>query len=175
MLFNRIYEEQDLERYKLQRDEMFKEWQAKFQSIGAPDGLIAAFAKQVGETMVPPPKISGVEVVHTGAHPEQNFSTSLITEFIQLGIAQMDGNELIIRATPEDLHYTVKREPGRWCLHCGEKLPDDANGEMARLHIAMKHNGAPSPVASEPSGYVWLTYFECVLDEEQHETYKKGA
>src|SRR5688572_11512552 len=175
MLLNRIYEEKDLERYKLQREEKLQEWQANFQSIGVPDGLVDAFAKQVSETLVSPPAINGVEVVHTGAHAEQNFSTSLITEFIKLGIAQIDGNELMLRAEPEALHYTIKREPGRWCLHCGEKLPDDTNGELARLHIAMKHNGVPSPVVSEPSGYVWLTYFECVLDEEQHDKFRKGA
>lgn len=172
MLFNRIYNEQDLERYKREREERFKEWEEKFKSSGVPEGLISAFAKQVSETVVSLPAISGLEVVHTGVHAEQNFSTSMITELIKTGIAQLDGDELIIQAAPEHLHYTIKRFPGRYCLHCSEKLPDDANGELARLHIAMKHNGVPSPDESIPSGYEWLTGFECVLDEEQHESYK---
>jgi hypothetical protein len=99
----------------------------------------------------------------------------MVTEFIKLGLMEIDGDQLTLHAQPEDLQYTIKREPGRWCLHCGEKLADDTNGELARLHIAMKHNGVPSPSESDPSGYVWLTYFECVLDETQHEAYKKGA
>lgn len=175
MLLNRIYNEQDLERYKAEREEKFQEWRAKFQSIGTPEGLIDAFAKQISETVTPLPSLVGLDLVHTGFSPEKNFSTSLITEFIKIGIAQLDGDELILRTATEDLHYTIKRTPGRWCLHCGEKLPDDTSGEMARLHIVMKHNGVPSPVESVPAGYEWLTYFECVLDKKQHAKFKNGA
>lgn len=175
MLLNRIYDEQDLERFKLQKDETIKEWKAKFRSLGIPEELVVSFAGQVSETIVPLPLISGVEVLHTGVRAEQNFSTSLITEFIKLGIAEINNDELVLHTSSDDLKYTILRSPGRWCLHCKEKLTDDATGEMARLHIAMKHNGVPSPVESEPSGYVWLTYFECVLDEGQHAEYKVGA
>jgi len=173
MLLKRIYDEVDLERYKKARAEKFEEWRAKFTAIDTPDGLIAAFAKQVSETLTPLPLLAGLEVNHTGVSAEQHFSTPLITELVKLNIAQLDGDELIIRAAPEDLHYTIKRTPGRWCLHCGEKLSDDANGEMARLHIAMKHNGVASPDPETPAGYVWLTYFDCTLDAEQHARFAK--
>ena len=86
---------------------------------------------------------------------------------------EMDGDTLTFHVYPEDLEYTVKRTPGRYCLHCGEKLTDDAGGEMARLHVVQFHAGTPSPSASNPSGYEAINYFECVLNDDQHEKFKK--
>jgi len=175
MLLNRIYDEQDLARFKMDRQKTLDEWQGKLKEALIPEELIESFAKQVSDKLVPAPLVAGVEIVHTGARPEQNFSTPLITEFVKIGIAEIEGDQLTLHAQPEDLHYTIKRVPGRWCLHCGEKLPDDQNGEMARLHVAMKHKGIPSPSADDPSGYQWLTYFECVLDDAEHARFTIGA
>ena len=173
MELSRIYDETDLARYKLEREQTNAAWQGKLKAQDIPEKLIDGFAKQICDEVVPAPAIAGVDVVHTGIQAEQNFSTSLITEFIKLGIAEIEGEQLILHTASDDLIYTIKRTPGRWCLHCGEKLPDDAGGELARLHMAMNHNGESSPSANDPAGYVWLTYFECVLDAAQHAQYQK--
>lgn len=175
MLLNRIYDDKDLERYRSEREQAMTKWRTELKTASVPDGLIESFAKQICDQVVIPPSIAGLEIVHTGIQAEQNFSTPLITEFIKLGVASIEGDQLALKAAPEDLHYTIKRTPGRWCLHCSEKLADDVNGELARLHVAMKHKDKPSPVESTPAGYEWLTYFECVLNEEQHLRYKNGA
>lgn len=175
MLLNRIYNEQDLERYKNEKEETVAYWREVFKALDLPEDLIEAFSKQVAQSKVPQPKLEGLRVAHTGFSAGQNFSTPFVTEMIQLGIANLQEDRLTLYAEPEDLHYTVLRTPGRWCLHCGEKLPDDINGEMARLHMATRHAGVPSPDESSPAGYVWLTYFECVLDSNQHETFKFDA
>ncbi len=118
-------------------------------------------------------ELNYISLAHTGVSPEQNFSTQLVTKMLQEGIMEMKGDTLIFHVHPEDLKYTIKRRPGRYCLHCGEKLPDDAGGELARLHIAQYHSGAPSPSTADPSGYVALNYFECVLSDKQHKKFKK--
>jgi len=117
-----------------------------------------------GET----PELDYVSLAHTGVSPEQNFSIKLVTEFLVAGIMEIVDDELFFHVHPEDLHYVIKRTPGRYCLHCGEKLSDDVSGQMARLHVAMKHAGVQSPSDNDPSGYVALNHFECVLNNKQH-------
>jgi hypothetical protein len=113
-----------------------------------------------------------ISLAHTGVNPEQNFSIQLVTEGLKSGSMEIHDAELILRVHPEDLRYTIKRTPGRWCLHCGKKLPDDTGGEMARLHIAQYHAGTASPDPSTPSGYVALNHFECVLNDKQHKKFR---
>lgn len=175
MLLKRIYDETDLSRYKMERVALMEAWQVKLKTVGVPDELVESFTKQIGDKLVNPPLIAELELLHTGVKAEQNFSTPMITEFMKLGIVNIAGDQLTLRTRSEDLQYTIKRMPGRWCLHCGEKLSDDQNGELARLHVAMKHKGKPSPIEAEPAGYQWLTYFECVLNKKQHNQYKKEA
>lgn len=175
MELTRIYDEKDLERYRLEREQAMQEWRLDLKGIGVPARLVEPFARQICDDVVAAPALAGVDIIHTGVQAEQHFSTPLVTEFIQLGIMSIHDNQLMLKTATEDLRYTIRREPGRWCLHCGEKLAGDANGEMARLHIAMKHKDTPSPVANNPAGYEWITYFDCVLDQAQHDQYKKRA
>lgn len=117
-------------------------------------------------------EIDYISVAHTGVSREQHFSTSLVTEYLKLGLMELHDDELIFKTYPEHLRYTVIRVPGRYCLHCGEKLPDDQSGELARLHVAMQHTGNPSPDKNNPAGYEAIHYFDCMLDVDQHEKYK---
>lgn len=175
MELTRIYDAKDLERYRREREQANTAWQARLAEQGVPENLTGSFAKQICDQVIVPPALAGVDIVHTGVQAEQHFSTTLITEFVRLGIVGIKGKQLTLHTVTENLHYTIRREPGRWCLHCGEKLADDTSGEMARLHMALKHKGVQSPDENNPSGYEWLTYFECVLDEDQHRQYRKGA
>jgi hypothetical protein len=122
--------------------------------------------------VVNPPPVKGVIVQNTGISAEQNFSTGLVASALAEGWMELHDDELIVKAEPEDLKYKVLREPGRYCLHCGEKLQDDIKGELARIHVLSKHNGKSSPDASVPAGYVWITAYECVLDAKQHAKFK---
>src|SRR5690242_10935448 len=88
-------------------------------------------------------ELNYISLAHTGISPEQNFSTQLVTKFLQDGIMEIKGHTLTFHVYPEDLRYTIKRVPGRYCAHCGEKLSDDTGGELARLHVAQKHAGVP--------------------------------
>ena len=117
-------------------------------------------------------KLDYISLANTGTTANQNFSTKFVTECLGKGIMEIVDTDLIFRVHPEDLIYTIKRTPGRYCLHCGEKLPDDAGGQLARLHIAQKHAGVPSPSEQDLSGYVALNHFECVLDSKQHEKFR---
>ena len=151
MLLKRIYDPKDLERFQAEK---------------------AAATSQEEIDQITPPTLDYIALAHTGIEPEQNFSVKLVTEGLESGLIEIVDDELFFHVHPEDLRYTIKRSPGRYCLHCGEKLQDDPAGAMARLHIAQKHAGETSPDPANPSGYEAINAFECVLDEQQHETYR---
>lgn len=118
------------------------------------------------------PPLAYISMANTGVNPEQSFSTDRVTEGLTAGLMRIDGDTLVLDVHPEPLRYAIKRRPGRYCLHCGEKLGDDNTGALARLHVAEKHAGKPSLDPTQPAGYVALNHFECVLDAEQHEKYR---
>jgi len=119
-----------------------------------------------------PPPLAYLSLAHTGIHAEQNFSVDRVTADLTAGLMTIDGDTLTLVCHPEPLRYTIQRRPGRYCLHCGEKLADDHKGALARMHVAERHAGQPSPAPGEPAGYVAINHFECVLDAAQHEKYR---
>lgn len=120
-----------------------------------------------------PGELDYISLADTGKAPEQHFSTGLVTELLTKGFMEITDQTLIFHVHPEDLIYEIKRTPGRYCLHCAEKLIDDAGGEMARLHVAQYHALKHSPDPNNPAGYEAINYFDCVLNEEQHAEYQK--
>jgi YgiT-type zinc finger domain-containing protein len=113
-----------------------------------------------------------VSLAHTGVSPEQNFSAGLMAAAIAEGWCSISKRKLILHVEPQDLIYTILRLPGRYCCHCGEKLPDDATGELARAHVAITHIGKPSPDNQNPGGYLMTNAYECVLDRTQHKKFR---
>lgn len=132
--------------------------------------LVEALAE--GDCLNPPP-LSHVEMKHTGTSPEQNFSRELIEHGMREGWVQFERGELLLKVLPETLRYTVKRTPGRWCLHCGVALLEDTDGAKSREHVKAFHDGVPSPDANNPAGYVKTHAYECALNTAQHEKFKK--
>lgn len=125
-----------------------------------------------GDLLDPPP-ISHVEVVHTGVQAEQHFSSRLVAAAITEGWMRIEGDKLHVKTVEhqDDLVYTIVRGPGRWCVHCNEKLPDDVTGALARAHVASAHAGAKSPDDRYPGGYRCPMHYKVMLDPDQHETY----
>jgi len=119
-----------------------------------------------------PPPLDYVSLGHTGTTPEQNFSGGLINTALAEGWATISKGKLTLHVHPEDLVFTIKRMPGRYCCHCGEKLADDATGELARGHVAAAHHDTKSPDSGNPAGYCMTSAYECVLDAEQHEKFR---
>jgi hypothetical protein len=117
-----------------------------------------------------PPPLDYVALVHTGTSPEQKFTPDFLAA--NASFARIDGDRILLDVAPETLVYNIKRSPGRYCCHCGARLPDDDNGALARLHVATAHSNAQSPDAGNPGGYEKLNAFECTLDAQQHERFK---
>ena len=115
-----------------------------------------------------------MEVKHTGISDAQHFATQLVEQGTSEGWMSLGHRQLTIHTVEgqEDLSYAIIRGPGRYCCHCGEKLPDDATGATARLHIHEAHGDEPSPDPHHPAGYAYLRYYDCVLDTAQHELLK---
>jgi len=116
-----------------------------------------------------PPPLDFVSVADTGVTPGQNFSPDFVADALQNKWLTIKDDTITLHVAPEDLRYKVLREPGRYCLHCGVKLPDDEKGALARIHIAAEHPDATSPDPANPAGYVKLNHYECVLDDAQHD------
>lgn len=119
-----------------------------------------------------PTELNHIEIEHTGIQEAQNFSTGLVIDALKAGWMELGKGKLILKAEPESLKYTILREPGRYCLHCQAKLPDDENGELAQIHVLTEHPGAASPDPSNPAGYVKINAYECTLDPKQHAKYQ---
>lgn len=123
-------------------------------------------------------ELDHILVEHTGIQEAQNFSTGLVVDALKQGWMEIAKGKLILKADPEDLKYTILREPGRYCLHCQAKLPDDEKGELAQIHVLTEHRGLQSPDPSSPAGYIKINAYECTLDAGQHAKYqakKPGA
>ncbi len=118
------------------------------------------------------PKLAHIECRHSGTHAAQNFSRRLVEAAVSEGWMTLSRGKLTLHAKPEDLTYTIKRGPGHYCCHCGEKLESDATGAGARTHIAEKHAGSESPDKQWPHGYAVLNAYECVLNPAQHAKFR---
>lgn len=109
------------------------------------------------------------------AGPKQRFSGGLVEAAVAEGWMTVGQGKVVIHCAlpaptgesfhPADLTYRIVRIPGRYCCHCGEKLPDDATGELARAHVAREHAGQRSPDRENPSGYGMVNAYECERDD----------
>jgi hypothetical protein len=145
-------------------------WEKKVNARGA-DGKLPDPRKPEGICLNPPP-LDHVVVRHTGTAPEQKFSAQTVEIGTREGWLRVRDGRIVLDVKPEALVYTIRRAPGRYCLHCGEKLLDDEKGALARAHVAQEHPGLASPDPSNPAGYEALHAFECVLDAAQHEKFR---
>jgi hypothetical protein len=149
-------------------------WQPQ-KNLRLPNGQLMVPSLGEGDCLNPPP-LAHVELKHTGATAQQKFSEDLIAAALREGWARFDGAVLILDVKPEPLRYAVLRTPGRYCLHCAERLPDnDAGGEQARAHVAEKHAGEKSPDPSNPAGYEAIHCYECELDSALHARHSQAA
>lgn len=174
MYLKKFYDEADLQRYQAEKDVVVERAKAKYKAMGITDEdvLKVAIQKEVDKAGILQPKIDYISLAHTGTSLEQHFATQMVTEYVSLGLMEIHDDELFFHVHPETLRYMITGQPGRYCAHCGEKLPDDEKGDLARLHIALKHNGVRSLDPSNPSGYEDRKYLNVTLSAEQHEKYK---
>lgn len=115
--------------------------------------------------------VVGVEVRHTGANPEQNFSHRLIEQGMADGWVTMVGGTLRMKADPEDLVYDLLREPGYYCKSTGEQIPVSARawgslnrGTLASIEARAWLRGK----GLDERDYEVTNAYECVLSSEQH-------
>lgn len=120
-----------------------------------------------------PSKIDHVEIVHTGRSPEQNFRRGLIEDGIADGWVTLDGDTLTMRAQPQDLVYTVTREPGYYCLSTRERIPLSARAWSAQLPVRDRLCSAEAQAWLVSRGraagdYEVTNAYECVLADALH-------
>lgn len=174
MYLKKHYKPESLAAYDAEKTRATQAAQAKAAALGVSDlALLESIVNaMVSDQHIPAPKLDYIAVAHTGTTKRQNFPTGMVTDYLSAGVIEIHDGELFFKSHPETLRYKILREPGKYCLYCGDKLGDDSNGDMARLHVAMKHKNETSPNPKQPSGYEALAYFECELDKDQHEKYK---
>ena len=100
------------------------------------------YKKHADGTLLDPPQVDHLDVKHTGTSPGQHFSTRLVAAGIAEGWLSIAGSQLTIKTDGEPLVYTVVRVPGKY------------------------------PCSTERSGYEVINYYDCLLNEDQHEQYR---
>lgn len=175
MKLTRVYDQDDKARFEADLAEKTAEWTATLQAQNVPARLVDEMARKCAAAEVAPVTVIGYAVEHTGATRDQHFSVGFVTDCVLKGLMTISGDELTLTVQPESLHYEILRTPGRYCLHCNEKLENDELGELARLHVALNHAGVASPDPNQPAGYEAINYYDCLLDATQHEQYKFGG
>lgn len=123
-------------------------------------------------------RCTGVLVKHTGTTPEQNFSDRFVEAALADGWAVLSGDKLTLKADPEPLRYTVRRQPGYFCKSTGEPIPLSAD---AWLRFRLGGNSARSQAEArawlaqkglEANDYDITTAYHCVLDAGLHAKYR---
>lgn len=79
---------------------------------------------------------------------------------------------------PVELVFTVVRDPGYYCVSAGTKIPisNTAWASSRRGELAAKEAKAwLTNRGLDARDYEVINAYECILDEEQHGRFKKGA
>lgn len=147
-------------------------WVPRHNTPGA-DGRLPNPHRAAGVLLNPLP-LNHLAIHHTGLDAEQHFSTGFVENGIEEGWIAIQDGKLVLYAVPENLVYDIRRVPGRYSCFDGSKLPDDEDdsGKLARVVIAERHVGAPSPDPAHPAGYFKINYYDCVLNAEQQEKFR---
>lgn len=134
--------------------------------IGGKPSVCDGTGCEAGRVVKLIPPVVGVEVLHAG--DRQNFSPSLIRQGQKAGWLTFEADRLTILDSEGDpVTYKVVREPGSYCCHCGEELPDasardeDSGMTVGQLHVAERHAGETSPDPNNPSGYRRDDFYAC--------------
>lgn len=107
------------------------------------------------------PVVSGIKIKSISADGKQKFTPKLVKIGQTEHWLSLAADKITVHADGGDVVFAIKKWPGRYCCHCGEKLPDDQTGEAARAHVATVHAGKKSPDEQNPSGYVMRNYYDC--------------
>ncbi len=110
------------------------------------------------------PVVSGIKLKRLSADGKQKITPKMV----EIGQSERwlshVGSKIVIHSEGGNVVFNIVQEPGRYCCHCGEKLPDDQTGEAARAHVTAKHAGKKSPDEQNPSGYAMQNYYDCELE-----------
>lgn len=105
--------------------------------------------------------VSGIEMKRLPKNGIQHFTQKLVDMGIGEGWLKITPSTITITDTSNKKHkFTIEVPPGKYCLHCDEKLSDDAQGTQARLHVEQEHSEA-DPLGDGGSGYMAINYYVC--------------
>lgn len=119
-----------------------------------------------------------VGIVHTGVSAEQNFSRRLVLQGMNEGWLRLSEGKLVMLAEPEDLVYTIEREPGYFVKSTGEKIPLSSlalseffSATMATL-AAAEARAFLAGKGLQPTDYEATHAYHCVLAEDQQAKFR---
>ena len=129
---------------------------------------------EVGET-----KLSGLRIEKLAKARRHHFSQSMIDKYESSGLITKSDTAIVVHTVDGDMVFNIDHPPGRYCLHCGDALPNEnfekdgetipqgniKHGAGARKHVAEKHKGKKSPDPSIPAGYKMKNYYGTTPDD----------
>lgn len=126
--------------------------------------------------------VTHVEVIHTGTTEAQCWSARQVEAWSVEGWLRVEGDTIILTTAEHqpDLVYTIQRRPGYYCNATGERIPisDLAMVQFMTSPIAIlapREAKAWLLTRGRTQGYTATRNYDCVLDNAQHEQFKKRS
>lgn len=117
---------------------------------------------------------TGVEIVHTGLSPEQNWDQGQVMQYASEGWMRLDGDTITVTGSGETLQYEVLRRPGYFVASTGERIPVS---ELAMTQFMTEHVATLAPAEARAflaakglpaNDYEASRVYYCRLAAEQH-------
>ncbi len=113
------------------------------------------------------PVVIGVELKRLPVKENVQMTPKLLEMGKKQGWAEKTEDHILIRGYYDDqpTKFKILSEPGRYCLHCGDKLKDDPQGNHAKKHVEELHDGKPTDNEGDKSGYICNNYYLVTMEK----------
>lgn len=119
--------------------------------------------------------VPGIRIVNLPKNGYQNLHINTLER--HKDYVTVDANKITFITVDGDVVFNIVKQPGRFCLTCGDKLPDfGGNGTMieaqraseCREHVA-SHGKKAETSDKWPHGYSNRpNTFECSIEDQRH-------
>lgn len=124
-------------------------------------------------------RCTGVDIVHTGVDPEQNWDQGQVMQYASEGWLRVEGDEIVLTGSGEELRYTIERRPGYFVASTGERIPVS---ELAMQQFMTEQVATLAPAEAraflaarglQANDYEASRLFRCRLNDAQHARWRK--
>lgn len=121
---------------------------------------------------------AGLQLLKLAPSRRHHFSPTQLALWKARGFCEITDSTITLKTVDGDMIFDIDHEPGRYCLHCNEKLHNEEEdpgaipqgdprlGAAARKHVKEKHAGKKAAHSSFPHGYKFKHYYGATARKE---------